>query len=229
MSNRNFQDIFLEELSYATSYNRWIVGKFEDFLGQKVLEVGGGIGSISKVFVSLGKTVWVSEVNKKFLKILKHNFENILYLDIEKEKLGFFQKFDSVVVINVLEHIENRIQALKNCRKLIKANGSVIILVPAHNFLYGSYDKNVGHFLRYTKNVLKEELSESGLKAVSMEYCNKLGAFGWFVNSRLLKKGTAPKQQVKLMNAATPFLGIFDKLIPGDFGMSLICIAKKDT
>src|SRR3989344_4129668 len=218
MQNRqdNLQKEILESLTGAPLYNKWLLSKAKGFIKSKILEVGSGIGSFTPHLGELDSQVTPSEIIKKFLKILNKKFEK------KKEKT-----FNTVVAINVLEHVLQDSLALENMAKLLKNDSNLILIVPAHKTLYGTYDKSLGHIRRYSAKELTEKVNKSGLKIRKIIYVNKIGAAAWFLNARILKLKDFPKSQIFFVNLITPLLDFLDKIIPLSFGLSIVCICRK--
>lgn len=225
---QSYQNEILHELSRVENYNKWIISKFLDFTLGKCLEVGAGTGNITLLVREKGIDITPSEKDRSFLKTLKVNFKKAFLLDIESPKdslRGFY--FDTVIAINVLEHIKNDTLALRNISRILTPQGKLILLVPAHQMLFGSYDKGLGHYRRYPKNELELKLKEAGFKVLKSNYLNKVGALGWFLNAVILKRTVFPQYQLYVMDKLVPVLDFFDKLIFFPFGLSIICICQK--
>lgn len=220
-----YQQKVLESLAQANSYNEWLIKKIENYLGSNILELGSGLGSITLKIKDKGFNILPSDIDRSFLKILKKIDKKAIYLDVLNIKLG--KKFDTIIAINVLEHLDDDLQSLKNIFNLLTTQGILILLVPAHQFLFGSYDKMVGHFRRYSKKDLSKLLLKTGFRIQKINYHNKLAALGWFINAKLLKRKDFPKYQLYLVNWLVPLLDLFDKVIPFNFGLSIICVARK--
>lgn len=225
---QSYQNRILLELSRVENYNKWTIDKFLDFTGGKYLEVGAGTGNIASLVREQGIDITPSEKDRGFLKTLKANFKKAFLLDIESPKdslRGFY--FDTVIAINVLEHIKNDALALKNINRVLNPQGKLILLVPAHQMLFGSYDKGLRHYRRYSKNELELKLKQAGFKVLKSKYLNKVGALAWFLNAVILKRTAFPKYQLYIIDKLVPALDFFDKLIFFPFGLSIICICQK--
>ena len=225
----NYQKDILESLAEVGSYNQWLVSKFEKYLGRNILEVGSGLGNITIKVKDKGFNIVSTDINRSFIRSLKKIDKNAFYFNIVNPNLSIKGRFDTIIAINVLEHIYDDIGALRNIHNLLPDNGTFIILVPAHMILFGSYDKAVGHYRRYSKNNLVKKLKGSGFYIKKIKYYNKLSAFGWFINARLFKRKRFPRFQLTIMKLLVPFLDFFDKLVPFDFGISIVCIASKSS
>jgi len=209
----------LEIMSKAIWYNDWLLGQISNYLRGDILEVGAGIGNFTSKLARYGKVTAID---------YDQNYKNANFGDIEKGKYFFGSKsFDTVVCMNVLEHIKNDRSALKNMYSLLKVNGKLILLVPAFPLAYGQMDKGLGHFRRYTKDTAGKKIKEAGFITVENKYINWLGLIGWFVNARILKKEIIPEGQLKLFNRIAKVFLYFEKFINPPFGLSVLAIGEK--
>jgi SAM-dependent methyltransferase len=139
----------------------------------------------------------------------------------------YLNSFDTVFALNVIEHIEDDTLAIKNCKNLLKPGGTLIILVPAYQFLFNEFDKSLEHYRRYNKKTLNAVVKLTGLKPVKSFYFNVVGILGWFVTGSLLKKKTIPEGQMGLYNKMVPLIKIVDCLVFNKMGLSVICVSFK--
>lgn len=135
-------------------------------------------------------------------------------------------KFDSAVSLNVFEHIEDDELAIRHTAALLSTGGLFVLIVPAHRWLYGTMDSSIGHYRRYTKILAKDKLERSGFKVVHQKYLNSLGAIGWFVNGRILRREIPPSGQLRIFNKIVPILKFTERLFPPPFGISLMSVAQ---
>lgn len=135
-------------------------------------------------------------------------------------------KYDTVFALNVVEHIKDDLLALKNCKKLLKRGGHVVILVPAYQWLYNRFDKELEHYRRYTKNNLARLMADAKLLVIHSQYFNLAGMAGWFVSGKILKKKTIPKDQMSLYNKLVPIFKVVDKTLFNKVGLSVIAVGK---
>ncbi len=220
----------LESMSQAVWYNQWTLNKFKKFLNGEILEVGCGIGNFTKTLVNYGK-VWAIDINNEYIKKIQEQIKGnaqVGFGDIEKGEY-FFQtrKFDTIVCLNVLEHIKDDVAAVNNLYKLLKKNGKLILLVPAHRFLYGEIDRSIGHFRRYDKIGLTKRLEKSGFKIILLRSINLLGALGWFMAGKILQKEIVGEGNIKIFNLIAPLVLPLENLIEPPIGTSILIVAKK--
>lgn len=219
----------LESMSQAVWYNNWTLNKFTPHIGGDILEVGCGIGNFTKLLAEYGR-VWAIDINRKYLENLKKGLKEGVcagYGDIEKGDYFFKEKkFDVIVCLNVLEHIKNDGMALKNLSNLLKPGGKLILLVPAHQFLYGKIDYAIGHFRRYSKTDIENKLKECQFKILSSKRFNFLGGIGWFFAGRMLNANAVGKGNISVFNRIAPLLLPLEFIEP-PLGTSVLVIAQK--
>lgn len=219
----------LENMSQAKVYNKWTFDKFSKYLNGEILEVGCGIGNFTMTLSKYGKLTAIDIDQRLIEESKKDNTSNteVGYGDIEKGKYFFPKKtFDTIVCINVLEHIENDIKALENMFKLLKTEGTLILLVPIHHFLYGEIDKSIGHFRRYDSKELIKKMQTLLYSIVSYQKLNFLGAIGWFISGRILRNKQISESKIKLFELIAPFLYLENFMEP-PIGTSVLIIAKR--
>ena len=236
----NFFDSETEDIVYQTlqrmkklrRYNQWIFLKFRPFLGRRVLEIGSGIGNITK-FLLDRELIIATDVEPKYLALLKNTFGKykkfiIEHLDISGAEMERYRSYhiDSVICFNVLEHIEQDEKPLKNIFDLLEPEGRLLLLVPSHPWLYGSLDQHLGHHRRYGKRELKNKLEAVGFKIIFLTYFNRIGILGWFLNSKILRRKRLPSFQLRIYNFLVPLLKL-EKFFPLPFGISLLAVAEK--
>lgn len=220
----------LESMNQAVWYNKWTLQKFEKFIHGEILEVGCGIGNFTNSLINYGD-VWSIDISKEYVlktKKLIGNRVNVGFGDIEKRKYFFgSQKFDSIICLNVLEHIQNDRATLKNMYDLLKDGGKLILLVPAHNFLYGEIDRSIGHFRRYEEGVLINMLEGLKFNIIISRKINFIGALGWYFAGKILKNRSVKVRYVRIFNFFAPFILRFEDLIEPLFGTSILIVAEK--
>ena len=199
------------------------------------MEVGSGIGINTKYLfnASTNVTSWcLVEPDPTLATQIEVNTENF---NLPKKKIingtissVLDKKFDTIIYIDVLEHIEESRKEIELIKTYLKPNGHAIILVPAFNFMYNVFDKRIGHFRRYDKKLLKDELN-SQMSIVKLFYLDSVGFFTSLLNKYILKKELPTTKNIWVWDKIIiPISKISDILFLRSFGKSLIGIFKND-
>ncbi len=221
----------LESMSQAVWYNQWITGQFKKFLYGDILEIGCGVGNFTNQLLAFGK-VSAIDINKDYLKRTKKLIGSggkVGFGDIEKGSYFFKKnkKFDTIVFLNVLEHIQDDEAALNNLFNLLKKGGKLILIVPSQKFLYGEIDRSIGHFRRYEKTELIKKLRSIGFETIKSKKLNFLGAIGWFIAGKILREKKIKKGNIKIFNLIAPFILSLENLLEPILGISILVIAQR--
>jgi SAM-dependent methyltransferase len=211
---------------HARRYNEWILQRALPFVGESVLEVGAGIGTFSLPLAQSGRRVIANELDGALASILDRRVRRLPNVDVFRDDVlnltpeMFGGPVDSVICFNVLEHIPEDSKALTAIRRCLRPGGQALLLVPAHPYLLGETDRAVDHQRRYARSGLKDLLTAAGFEIEEMRYVNPVGAAGWLVSSRLLRRPTLPAGPLNLFGRLVPVLRSLDRLsLP--FGLSL--------
>ncbi|MDP3183100.1 MAG: glycosyltransferase [Desulfobaccales bacterium] len=233
--DQQYAQAILNNLAHARRFNKWMVKCIEPYLGDRILEVGSGIGNISRLLPKKEKLI-VTDVDPTYLEILEVAFKDNDIVDVARldltrrqdtEKLGE-SICDTVICLNVLEHIDDDVGALQNIHQLLAPGGRLVLLVPQYKWLFGSYDQHAGHVRRYTKAELTQKLEQADFRVLRFKNFNFLAIFGWWVNSCWLKKTNMDRWQLKIYDTMVPLLRVVEKLLPLP-GISLICVAERQS
>jgi len=220
-----------EDLQCANNYRTAVLKEFSPYLKGKVIEVGAGIGQFTellKTIDSIEKIIAI-EPYEPFVKRLKQTFPDIETIRGTIKSVNLNSQWDSIVCINVLEHIEDDLGELKHYNTLLKNNnGNLCLFVPARKELYSEIDAYFGHYRRYTRKELKSKLNQSGFNIVKIHYFNFIGYFSWFIIFKMLKKRTFNPMAVKTFDKfILPTMHFLEyNLLRPPFGQSLIAIAN---
>jgi glycosyltransferase involved in cell wall biosynthesis/phospholipid N-methyltransferase len=217
----------------AGKYNHWLFRQCEPFLGARVLEMGAGIGNITQFLLDRARVV-ASDVSDGHLRELRAHFGGFPNVRVERVDMTSEhavrsmeqEKIDSILSMNVLEHIEDDKTAVRRCFEILQPKGRLVLLVPAHQSLFSPMDKHLGHHRRYDPPALLELLESAGFRVTHRRSLNVLGALGWFVNGRVLRRRLIPSRQVRLFDVLIRLLDIEKKLNPS-LGLSVLMVAEK--
>jgi SAM-dependent methyltransferase len=218
----------------AGPYFEWQLRQFTPFLGARVADVGCGVGNFCGYLLDrelyLGIDLDPDLTGEQQSEFGAASNVEIVQGDITEASgrdLLVSRRVDSILCVNVIEHIENDRQAIANMVAALPSGGTLCLLVPAMGWLYGTLDALDGHYRRYQKPMLRERLSAFPLELLRLYYFNMVGALGWFVKGRILKETRQAEENYRAMNLLVPLVSRVERLCPPPFGLSLIAIARK--
>ncbi len=222
----------LSIMSGAPRFNQWQYDIVAPWLGKRVLEVGSGIGNMSRLIASDSRELLVvTDTDEWYRNQLRQKFSDDPRVQVESltlpdaaaaERLAHLE-LDTVVALNVVEHIEDDVATLKAMGSLVTSGGRVVILVPAIEAAYGTLDEELGHYRRYTRRSLGQAFAAAGLRVEKMFWYNRVGIFGWWFNGRIRRMPRIPLGQLKAFDRLVPLLR-WERLLPLPFGQSLVAI-----
>ncbi|OMP31167.1 bifunctional 2-polyprenyl-6-hydroxyphenol methylase/3-demethylubiquinol 3-O-methyltransferase UbiG [Mangrovimonas sp. DI 80] len=224
----------LELFALANNWKGYWMKKIQPFLGESVLEVGAGIGSNTRLFLdqNQGVTSWVClepDINlaNKIPKEIPNHY--LPKLQIYADYLRCFksqEKFDSILYIDVIEHVENDSSEIQLAKNFLKPDGYLIILVPALNYLFSDFDRAIGHFRRYNKNEIEKVVGEN-LETIKLEYLDSVGVLASLLNKFILKQKYPSEKQIVFWDSTIiPISELVDPGIGRVIGKSLLGIWK---
>ena len=222
----------LEAVAAGRNYYRWIVDRFAPFFGQNVVEVGAGIGTFSEfVIESPGVESLVSiEPADNVFPVLQQKFlgrEQIRTLKANIDQVHLDGEADSLVAVNVLEHVEDDEAFLRAAARIVAPGGHLLLFVPAHQFLFGSLDRAFDHYRRYTKAGLSSLLSRSGWEPVRVSNVNIAGILPWLLAGKVFRSTTIGLRQMQLFdNLVVPVMRRIESIREPFIGQSLLVIAR---
>ncbi|HTR40900.1 MAG TPA: class I SAM-dependent methyltransferase [Pseudomonadales bacterium] len=225
------EDFEFAALSLADNYRAALLREFAPALHRKVLEVGAGIGQITEALLqnpAITRLVSI-EPHQTFYSQLVKKFPGHTIVSGTVENLKGDDHWDSVVSINVLEHIAHDETELKNYHRLLAKNhGALCLFVPARPEIYAPIDKDFGHFRRYTRLELRRKLESAGFEIQRLQYYNIAGYFAWWLNFCLLKKRHFNPGSVRFFDRFIfPLVHGFESHICAPFiGQSLLAVAR---
>lgn len=212
----------------------WLFEEAEPFIGERVLEVGCGHGNLTQHLLPRRLVVGI-DISPSSITTLKQRFfdqphvHGFVYDITDPSVLELASwHFDTVIALNVLEHIEQEEKALEHIYQLLQPRGHFIVIVPALPGLYGSMDRSIGHFRRYTAESLRQRLRQK-FSIHHLRYYNLLGIFGWWLNGKVLRRRVPPQGQLRLFNLLVPLIQAAERHIRIPVGLSLMAVARKDT
>lgn len=225
----------LEQMSQAVNYLQYQFEMFQRFLGRRVLEIGAGIGNFTAkimdktdLLVAVEPNAYcfnkLSEIDcsRTVLELIPKSLEQICQNSIKSKKL------DTILCLNVLEHVEDDARAIRFFHDALIPGGQAIIMVPSPEWAYGSIDKALGHYRRYSKKYLQSIVSEAGFNIVELRYFNPVGCLGWIWNARVTGRVAQSSFQIYIFDKyIVPVQKRLEKYIRFPFGQSLLIVGEK--
>jgi SAM-dependent methyltransferase len=213
----------------CSNYNQWIADTIKPFVKGKVCEFGCGTGSVAKYFFN--KNYCGIDIDKKHIKRCQKLFgitENFKCVDATHcwTPAIFKHKFDTILMVNFLEHIYSPVALIDNVQQMLKNSGKVVIIVPAHEWNYGIVDEADGHACRYSKrgvtNLLKDKF-----KITTIREQNFFGALGWYYNGKLVPSKMHRSNELGVYDKLVPLFRWYEEKFWIPFGLSLVVVAEK--
>jgi glycosyltransferase involved in cell wall biosynthesis len=224
--------VTLERMGKLSHYNDWIWQSIAPYVGNRVLEVGAGIGNMTRVLYGRDLIV-ATDLELPYLHILRNRFARNPTIEVERLDLNSDDclalkrhEFDTVVCLNVLEHIEDHEGALQRLYEVLMPGGRLALFVPADQKLFGTMDTQVGHFRRYSREELQRVMEAAGFVTEKLTYQNIFGRFGWWLNGRVFKRAHLPAGQSRMFDYVVPILRRLEPKNPSR-GLSLIAVGTK--
>jgi len=224
----------LEAMFFAQNYHRWIIDQFRPFIGKIAAEVGGGSGNFSEILMETGliSELTIIEPSAEMYQRLKNKMADRRDIKTVQAFLAdtagqYHDYFDTLFYVNVLEHVEKDAKELQLIRDCLRSGGYLCLFVPALSWLYSDFDRDIGHFRRYNKPVLRNLLQDSGFEIVKLKYMDITGVFGWYVFYRLLGKKMKAGEVKFYDKYVVPLMKTAEKLITPPLGKNLLAVARK--
>jgi 2-polyprenyl-3-methyl-5-hydroxy-6-metoxy-1,4-benzoquinol methylase len=228
----------LNTIALANHFNLWMYETIKPYCTGRILEIGSGVGNISEYFLQDQASITLTDIRDVYCDSLRNKFAgstsllgienmNLVDSDFDTKFSKYLNSFDTVFALNVVEHIFDDKLAVSNCYKLLKPGGNLIILVPAYQWLYNDFDKELEHYRRYTRKKLESLFTTSDFTVSHSQYFNAAGIAGWLVSGKMQHHKIIPAGQIRLFNKLVSLFKLFDKLIFNSFGLSVITVGKK--
>lgn len=229
----------LEGMCFAENYHRWILRIFDPFLGTHLVEVGAGTGSFSELVLKRRiESLSLVEPSTEMYKILdsringmdtavKVNTYNAFFTRVA-DRIRVNQQPDSIIYVNVMEHIEDDQLELRVAHQTLAAGGRIFIFVPALRWLYGSLDQQIGHHRRYTRPELESKCRSAGFRLIKSGYFDFAGIVPWGIKYRVLRSDKLEPRAVMLYDKfVVPAARAVETLIKPPIGKNLFVIGEK--
>jgi len=223
----------LNNLTGTPAYLAWLTRVLRPELGDRVLEIGAGIGNLAGRLMSRRLRYVATEVDPLYLHALRNRFLRTPSVEIQQldpakpeDFESFKNAFDTALCINVLEYQDHPEQVVCSLRDSLVAGGSLVILAPQGKGLLGSIDRAMGHKRRYTRAELEALITKCGMTVAKVQQLNKVGALAWWVSSKVLRRSRLTKLTLKIFDKTVWIWRRLDPILPWR-GLSLVVTAKK--
>ena len=232
-SSFSYSGTELDALVEAKNYYRWILNYFAPYLGRRVIEVGAGLGTFSRFLLDFSRVceLIALEPADNLFPLLEQRFRE----DRRVRPLqGYLEDYaaslvaDSVVLVNVLEHIADDAEFLRLAYEVLLPGGTVLVFTPALPPIYGSLDRKFEHHRRYTRAALTQKLAQAGLHLECLRYFNLPGLVTWFLAGKVLRRDTIKPVDVRFYDRwVVPCASKLERLWEPPLGQSLLAVARK--
>ena len=222
----------LSSLQDARRFNRWMGDTLRPYLGQRVLEIGAGLGTLTDQFAPRERYL-ASDINPSYLQQLHAYAADKPYMRVARvdatkaeDFAGLHGQFDTAVMVNVLEHVPDEQATLRNLWNVLEPGGRAVMLVPQHPAIYGTLDTVLEHRERYTAAGLRRSLEQADFHVGRIFNFNRFAVPAWILNGMLLRKTEFESGQVKLLETIMPLVRRLHWVWPWG-GLSIIGVGVK--
>ncbi len=230
--DEHYGHAILHRLSGTPRFNRWMADTIRPYVGQRVLEIGGGLGNLTTQFVPREQYT-VSDIDPLHLHYLTNRYRRHPQVRVRQVDLTEPKHFeplhgqhDTVICLNVLEHVADDATGLRNIYDALAQGGQAIVLVPRGRWLFGSLDTVLGHYRRYSHDELKSKAQKAGFEVEQLFDFNRVTVPGWFLNAVVLKRKYFSRVQLKIFDWLVALWRRVDRVLPWQ-GVSLIAVLKR--
>lgn len=224
-------------MAFARKYHAWIFEEIQPYLGERIVEVGAGIGSFSKLLLS-DRPRWIGLVEPSEMceRLAASVAEWRKSTDISVYRSTFrevaesieAQKPESIVYVNVLEHVADDRMELESMYRALPRNGRIVIFVPALPWLYGALDRRLGHYRRYRKTELEAACRSIGFTIVHSRYFDLAGVVGWWLKYKVLRSESLEGGVVDFYDRyVVPISKKIESAFAPPIGKNVLLVARK--
>ena len=224
---------FLNNLTGTPQYLSWLARVLRPYVGDTVLELGAGIGNIAARLMGRRLLYVAAEKDPLYLHALRNRFlrtPNVSVLQLDPQHPQDYREaggpFDTVLCVNVLEYVDDPTAVVRSAASVLKPGGSLVVLAPQGQALFGTLDKTLGHQRRFSRAQLRALLEKTGFSVSGMRQLNKIGAPGWWFYGKLLRRRHINKLTLKIFDKTAWIWRRLDPVLPWR-GLSLIAVATK--
>lgn len=223
----------LKAFECAPQFNAWMADVIRPHLGRDVMELGAGIGNLTEQLLSPEMRYVASDIDSEHIEYFRKRFENVPNVEVRYCDLQVNSHFapldgqmDTVICLNVVEHVADDRRALDNIFSVLRPGGKALILVPQGQELYGTLDEVLGHYRRYSRPQLKSLMETVGFRVEHIIQFNRVSRFPWWFSGRVMKRRTISPVQMRMFDLFVPVWRKIDRFWPWP-AVSIIAVATK--
>ncbi len=220
----------LDDLEHSKNYSAWIIDLIGQHVNGRILEVGAGRGTYSTFFAERGHLTALepSEAQCEVLRERLSGQPNVVVINAQLDGSAAPGSYDTVVLLNVLEHIPDDHRALGDIYESLAPGGKIVVWVPAFEALYGKFDHRIGHYRRYRRDQLQSLVHNVGFQKVSARYTNMPGFFAWWLVVRVLGRTPTSGRLASIYDRVfIPVIRRVERFVRFPIGQSLLVVAQR--
>lgn len=235
MTDFKYAGAELELFAAAHNWKSYWSGRLQPFIGGDVLEVGAGMGANTPYLDRGGNRRWVclepdqslaAQLTTSLGQAKTPTSYEVVCASLQGLDAG--PQFDTIIYIDVLEHIENDREELNAAAMLLRTGGRLIVLAPAHQWLFTPFDAAIGHWRRYDRRTLRR-ISPIGLRLEQLWYLDSAGLVLSFANRQFLRQSMPTKAQLRFWDqCVVPVSRVLDRCLFGYVGKSIVGIWRRE-
>lgn len=232
--------INLTHWDYIDRYSTWMYHIYQNYVGKKVFDVGAGMGRMVQYYIDSADRVVATDIFQHQVDHMSRKFSDYPVftaerIDIMEDNLAsYMELFDTVICINVLEHLSDDYLAVQKMKSLLKSGGCLILMVPAWQKLYCKMDENVGHYRRYDPGRLNDIARKNKLDVAKRHYFNMMGIIPYWLKGKRRPgqnesfSSSLNENNSKLYNFASALLEPIERVFPPKWGLTEVMILEKN-
>lgn len=224
----------LENLVHLRRYRAWIIDLFQPYLHGRAVECGAGTGSISELLVGGVESLDLVEPSANQVATLQARFGGMKHVNVVSNTLESWiadtadDTYDVAILVNVLEHIEDDSQALRELFRILKPGGHLLLMVPGLKFLFSNLDVFYGHFRRYDMDELESRVTAARFDIHLAKHFDILGVLPWWLLNTVLGSTTFNPTLMKVYDRVfVPLTRRIESVVVPPIGKNIILVAKK--
>lgn len=225
----------LEAMSFAVNYHNWIIDEFKPYLGASVAEVGAGTGNFTELLIASNPGIQhlvAFEPSANMYPLLEARLAGAEHTSTLNSFFGDAShqsenEFDSVIYVNVLEHVADDARELSNVYSSLGVGGHVLVFVPALSLLFSDLDRRLGHYRRYHKSELIRIIESAGFVTTKVKYLDFAGLLPWYVAFVLLKRSISGSNVASYDKLVVPVMRRLEGIVEPPIGKNLLIVGRK--